>query len=183
MTQELVEFFSIRDIRSNGRRDPERSSGERREAERGRSGRDRLLYLNKSRDCLQWHRFTHEAAAVLYSFLESRCHLSAPDWSVGELRERESREGRARPPRSPGRRSPRRSPPRGGFDLRRDLTPLLFYPLRRCSRDCGTPRRQSSPGKGMTPARLFLHGFHRPLDEKESVSPRERSRALRPPPD
>lgn len=36
------------------------------------AGRDGLLYLNKSRDCLPWHRFTHEAVAeaVLYSFLE-----------------------------------------------------------------------------------------------------------------
>ena len=51
--------------------------------------RDGLLYLNKLRDCLQWHRFTHEPVAdvVLYSFFESRCHLSELEYRQmrGEL--------------------------------------------------------------------------------------------------
>lgn len=105
---------------------------------------DGLLYLNKSRDCLQWHRFTHEPAveAVLYSFLKSRCHLS-------ELEYRRMRGGLL---------SRLVAAPRSGrLWSTLELTPLLFYPLRQCSRDCRIPLRvvQSSRVKEWRPRDCF----------------------------
>lgn len=55
-------------------------------------------------------------------------------------------------------RSLRRPPPRSGrLWSTLELTPLLFYPLRRCSRDCGIPLRvvQSSRAKEWRPRDCF----------------------------
>lgn len=120
---------------------------------------DGLLYLNKSRDCLQWHRFTHEPAVetVLYSFLESRCHLS-------ELEYRRMQGGLlSRSVAAPATPAERTALIYAGINSAVILSTSTMLQRLRDS----TARRSVITGKGMTPARLFFD-LHSHLSERYS---------------
>lgn len=110
-----------------------------------------LLYLNKSRDCLQWHRFTHEPVVetVLYSFLESRCHLS-------ELEYRRMRGGLL----SRSVAAPATPAERTALIYSRTNPAVILSTSTMLQRLRDSAVRSVIAGKGMTPAQLFfgLHG-------------------------